>query len=133
MKEQVATIVAAYVRQNSIGASELPVFIQQVSQSLAGLYEPAGSARPEAQIPAVSIRRSVTDDHITCLECGWSGKMLRTHLTRAHGTNPDDYRARWNLRRDYPMTAKNHSAFRAALAKAVGLGVRGRASRFARK
>jgi predicted transcriptional regulator len=124
MKEYVVEIVAAYVRRHSIGASELPALIQQVSQSLAGLGETA-PAPPEVLIPAVPIRRSVADDEITCLECGWSGKMLKRHLT-THGTNPRDYRARWGLRPDYPMTARYYSARRSALAKSLGLGVRGK-------
>jgi predicted transcriptional regulator len=132
MKEQVATIVAAYVRQNSIGASELPALIQRVSQSLAGLAQQPAAAAPVAPTPAVPIRRSVTDDTITCLECGWSGQMLRRHLT-VHGFGPDEYRARWNLGRDYPMTAKNYSARRTALAKATGFGMRGRPRRGSRK
>jgi predicted transcriptional regulator len=47
MKEYVVEIVAAYVRQHSISASELPALIQRVSQSLAGLGETA-PAPPES-------------------------------------------------------------------------------------
>jgi predicted transcriptional regulator len=131
MKEDVVKIVSAYVRKHSIGASELPALIHQVSQSLAGLDETA-PAPPAPLTPAVSIRRSVADDQITCLECGWSGKMLRRHLTK-HGTNPEDYRARWKLSANYPMTSKNYSVFRADLAKSIGLGKIGKTRRVARK
>ena len=124
MKEQVATIVAAYVRRNSIGLSELPALIQRVSQSLAGLSQQPATAPPGTLTPAVPIRRSVADDKVTCLECGWSGQMLRRHLT-THGTNPEGYRARWKLTANYPMTAKYYSVRRSALAKSLGLGKRG--------
>ncbi len=35
---------------------------------------------------------------------------------------PDEYRAKWNLKSDYPMVAPQYAAQRAALAKSIGLG-----------
>ena len=74
--------------------------------------------------PAVPIRRSVTDDHIVCLEDGKRFKTLKRHLT-AHGLTPERYRERYGLPTDYPMTAPGYAAQRSALAKAIGLGVPG--------
>jgi predicted transcriptional regulator len=39
---------------------------------------------------------------------------------------PDDYRAKWKLPSDYPMTAPNYAARRSSLAKSFGLGQRTR-------
>jgi predicted transcriptional regulator len=39
-----------------------------------------------------------------------------------HGLTPEQYRARWGLRRDYPMVAPTYSAQRQALAVQIGLG-----------
>ena len=72
--------------------------------------------------PAVPIKRSVTDDHIVCLEDGKKLKMLKRHLMTDHGLTPEQYRARWGLKPDYPMVAPNYSAQRQALAKQIGLG-----------
>jgi predicted transcriptional regulator len=123
MKEGVAEIVAAYVRKNTITPAELPALIRHVSRALAGLGEGASTA-PAALEPAVPIRRSVSANSITCLDCGWSGKMLKRHLTTAHGMTVDEYRQRWGLSVDYPMVAKSYSARRSELAKASGLGKR---------
>ena len=68
------------------------------------------------------IRRSVTDDHIVCLEDGKKLKMLKPHLMSDHGMSPEAYRAKWGLKPDYPMVAANYSAQRQALAKQFGLG-----------
>jgi predicted transcriptional regulator len=70
----------------------------------------------------VPIRRSVTDDHIVCLEDGKKLKMLKRHLMTDHGMTPDEYRERWGLKRDYPMVASNYSAQRQRLARQIGLG-----------
>ena len=68
------------------------------------------------------IRRSVTDDHIVCLEDGKKLKTLKRHLMTDHGLTPEEYRARWGLKPDYPMVAPNYSAQRQAMAKQIGLG-----------
>src|SRR3546814_17592037 len=52
--------------------------------------------------------------------------MLRRHLMTHYGITPDEYRAKWNLPKDYPMVAPNYAETRRALAKQIGLGTKGR-------
>jgi predicted transcriptional regulator len=125
--ELTTNIVAAYVRRNQIGADQLPVLISTVHQALIGIGKLATEAN-EKRIPAVPIRRSVHRDYVVCLECGWRGQMLRRHLT-GHGLSVDQYRARWNLSREHPLTAPSYSERRSGFAKQLGLGRRRRASR----
>ena len=77
-------IVAAYVHHNQIGADQLPIVISTVHQALAGLGKSKAETEME-QTPAVPIRRSVHQDYVVCLECGWRGKMLKRHLATGHG------------------------------------------------
>uniref|UniRef100_UPI00157CF112 MucR family transcriptional regulator n=1 Tax=Sphingomonas azotifigens TaxID=330920 RepID=UPI00157CF112 len=42
---------------------------------------------------------------------------------------PEDYRARYNLKADYPMVAPAYSEQRRAMAHKIGLGAKGRAAR----
>jgi predicted transcriptional regulator len=125
MKEQVAEIVAAYLRNNSVAPSDVPAVITQVYRSLAELGQPQ-PAEPEAPNPAVPIRRSINPEYITCLDCGAKAKMLRRHLASAHNLTPADYRGRWKLPTDYPLVAPSYAARRSEMAKALGLGRRGR-------
>lgn len=119
-----ADIVAAHVSNNSVAVSDLPLLIQTVHGALAGLGE---IAEPEVkQEPAVSIRASVKPDYIVCLEDGKKMKMLRRHLATDHDMTPDEYRAKWNLPNDYPLVAPNYAEKRRELAKAIGLGTKGR-------
>jgi predicted transcriptional regulator len=125
MIERVAEIVAAYLKRNSIAPDQVPALIQQVNQALTGLgqpQEPPPPALPNA--PAVPIRRSVTPDKIICLDCGYSGVMLKRHIMTAHALSTDEYRTRWKLPSDYPMIAPNYSVRRSELAKSFGLGIR---------
>lgn len=114
-------IVSAYVSNNNIPPAQLPELIVSVSSALGQLSRPE-EPQPEPQKPAVPIRRSVKPDEITCLECGKKFKSIRRHLTSAHGLEPNAYRQKWGLARDYPMTAPNYAERRSQLAKSIGLG-----------
>jgi predicted transcriptional regulator len=72
--------------------------------------------------PAVPIRKSVTNDHVYCLEDGKKFKSIRRHLMTAHGLTPDQYREKWSLSAQYPMVAPSYASARSDLAKNSGLG-----------
>jgi predicted transcriptional regulator len=64
---QVAEIVTSYLRHHQIAPDQLPGLIVEVHRALAGL----GRVTPGQQ-PAVPIRRSVQQDFVVCLECGFA-------------------------------------------------------------
>ena len=71
-------IVVAYVANNTVAMAELGDMIGSVGRALDTLGRAqAGPARPE---PAVPVRRSIQDEHLTCLICGKQQKVLRRHL-----------------------------------------------------
>ena len=113
-------IVAAHVSNNNVAVEDVPSLIQNVYGALAGLgVAEQEEERPE---PAVSIRASVKNDHLVCLEDGKKMKMLKRHLMTDHGMTPAEYRARWHLPADYPMVAPDYAEKRRDLAKKIGLG-----------
>ena len=114
-------IVAAHVSNNSVSVGDLPTLISNVYSALAGLNQEAPVAEPAPE-PAVSIRASVKNDHIVCLEDGKKLKMLKRHLATRYNMTPEQYRARWNLPADYPMVAPAYAEKRRELAKKIGLG-----------
>jgi len=120
--ELTADIVSAHVENNSVSVSDLPNLIKNVHDTLAGLGNVAPVEAEAKQEPAVSIRTSVKPDYIVCLEDGKKLKMLKRHLMTAYQMTPDDYRSKWNLPKDYPMTAPNYAATRKELALKIGLG-----------
>ena len=110
-------IVAAHLRKNTVPVDQVPALISDIHQTIAGL----GIEQPDLT-PAVPIKRSVRKATIVCLECGKTGKMLKRHLSTAHGLVVSEYRARWKLPADYPVVAPNYAAARSELAKKIGLG-----------
>jgi len=115
-------IVASFVANNSVPASELPALIMSVADTFRGMGAPEPSKEPRK--PAVPIKRSVQPDFIVCLEDGKKLKMLKRHLRTAYDMSPEDYRERWGLPADYPMVAPNYAKQRSRLAKKIGLGRR---------
>ena len=120
----VAWIVRSYVAQNTIGIDQLAGLISTVHRSLSGLGRSA--LVPGPLVPAVSIRQSVQRDRVVCLECGFLSQMLRRHIRVAHGLEPAQYRVRWRLPPDHPITAPAYSERRSAVAKQIGFGRRPR-------
>ena len=127
-----AEVVAAYVRNNPLPASELAGVIGTIHASLAQLKD-GGAAQAEPPKPAVPIKKSVTPDYIVCLEDGKKLKMLKRHLRTTYGLTPEEYRAKWGLAPDYPMVAPNYAKQRSAFAKEIGLGRKTRRRSGARK
>jgi MucR family transcriptional regulator, transcriptional regulator of exopolysaccharide biosynthesis len=118
-----ADIVSAYVGNNTVSSAEIPALISQVYSALMRISTGAAVAGPaESLKPAVSIKRSITPDHLVCLEDGKRFKSLKRHLGTQYQMTPDQYRAKWNLPADYPMVAPNYAAVRSQLAKQMGLG-----------
>jgi predicted transcriptional regulator len=120
-----ADIVAAHVSNNSVAISDIPLVIRSVHEALAGLSSKI-EPEPEPQQPAVSVRASVKPDYIVCLEDGKKLTMMRRYLMTNFGMTPDEYRAKWNLPKDYPMVAPNYAEKRRELAKQIGLGTKDR-------
>ena len=118
-------IVAAHVSNNTVALGDLPQLINQVYNSLAtiGVAPAVPAVRPQ---PAVSIKKSVQADYIVCLEDGKKLKMLKRYLRARYNISPDEYRAKWGLPADYPMTAPNYAAKRSEFAKKFGLGKPGK-------
>jgi len=120
--ELAADIVSAYVSNNVVAVGDLPQVIADVHAALARISGGEPGAQLEPQKPAVSPKKSITPEHIVCLEDGKKFKSLKRHLRTHYDLSPEEYREKWGLPADYPMVAPNYAAARSALAKKMGLG-----------
>jgi len=108
------------VRNNPVQGGELASLIRDVNSTLTALDKDAPGG--EAKKPAVSIKKSITDEFLICLEDGKKFKSLKRHLRSKYGLSPEEYREKWGLPYDYPMVAPSYARKRSALAKEMGLG-----------
>lgn len=117
-----ADIVAAYVSNNSVPAAELSTLIASIYSALSGLGQSGASEAPAVEkLTPAQIRKSITPDALISFVDGRPYKTLKRHLA-GNGMTIEEYRERFGLPRDYPSTAANYSAQRAAMAKSIGLG-----------
>jgi predicted transcriptional regulator len=113
-------IVVSYVRHHRLGPDQLSDLITSVHRAIGQLRQPP---EPEEVVtPAVSVRRSVHQHYVVCLDCGYRGKTLRRHINTQHALTRDEYLRHWGLRSDHPLTAPAYSERRSQLAKSLGLG-----------
>ena len=117
-----ASIVSAYVSNNTTPASEIPALIGQIHAALVRVAVGRVETPLEPSKPAVSVKKSVTAEYLVCLEDGKRFKSLKRHLRTQYNMTPEQYRDKWGLPPDYPMVAPNYAAARSELAKQMGLG-----------
>jgi predicted transcriptional regulator len=120
--ELTASIVSAYVSNNSVPASDLPALISRVHAALTRVLSGHGDAPGESPKPAIPVKKSIAPEYIVCLEDGKKFKSLKRHLRAQYSMTPEQYREKWGLAPDYPMVAPNYAAARSRLAKQMGLG-----------
>jgi predicted transcriptional regulator len=109
-------------------ADAVPAFLTSMHAALVKLDAPAeADQQPAAPTdaeysPATTARKSLASpDQIISMIDGKPYRTLRRHLS-SNGLTPEEYRARYNLKPDYPMVAPAYSEARRAMAKKIGLG-----------
>lgn len=114
-------IVSSLLVNQKLETSQVTSVIDDVFNKLKEL-EATAEAEGGRLRPAVPVDESISEDYITCLEDGKKFKMLKKHLMSVYGMTPNEYRRKWNLDPDYPMTAPSYAVKRQELAKKIGLG-----------
>ena len=126
--ELAAELTAAWLANPNTrtNADDVPAFLRSMHAAVAqlsGASTPPTTEEPaQTYEPAVTVRKSLASpDHIISMIDGKPYKTLRRHLS-SNGLTPEEYRARYNLKADYPMVAPTYSEARRTMAKSIGLG-----------
>lgn len=114
-------IVAARVNESDLDGKQIVALFKAVYSGIKNIVEAETNSATD-QKPFVPIEDSVTPDYLICLEDGKKMKMLRRYLRTNFDMTPDEYREKWGLPADYPMTAPSYAKKRSSLAKDIGLG-----------
>lgn len=118
-------IVVAFASNNKVEAEQLPGLILSVHQALGGAGHEVVEEPTIDRPTSAQIRKSIMPEGLISFEDGKTYKSLRRHLS-ARGMTFPEYREKWGLPYDYPSVAPAYSARRSELAKALGLGQKGR-------
>ncbi|MGM0422124.1 MAG: MucR family transcriptional regulator [Pseudomonadota bacterium] len=115
-------VVSSRIVNSDLSSEDISKMIKKIYATMQEITNTETVNTPTAQTPYVPVHESIKPDYIICLEDGRKMKMLRRHLKTAYNMSPEEYREKWNLPPDYPMTAPNYAKRRSALAKKIGLG-----------
>lgn len=138
----VAQVTASYLRRNPASVEQITPIVRKITAALEEADQtlrrgafPAGvadsgatniSVEDGASAPAVPVEQSVHPDYLICLEDGERLRRLKRHLLSAHGMTPEQYKAKWNLPGDYPMTAERSGERTAEKVRRTGSKPKGR-------
>jgi len=129
-------LVSAYVSNTNtrLTAEEFQALIRETFATLSSLEVAPAPSPPEDIAPEpkskAEIKKSIGTTSLISFEDGKPYKSLKRHLG-TRGLSPADYRAKWGLPTDYPMVHPAYSAQRSELARAIGLGSKGRQAKAA--
>ena len=140
MSKQFVRLAANIVIANSMGkgftTEQLTQMLKEVAETLEGLaVETEGIAAAESAQTAVPSdwKASIGRNTITCMICGYSGKLLTPHLKSKHKTTPREYRKQFAIPAGTPLVSKAYQAKRKKIAKESGLGEKLKQARKAKK
>jgi predicted transcriptional regulator len=114
-----ARVVSAFTERNHINPQDLPQLILDVVKVFRELE---GRGDVAAPIPAVPIKKSISDEFIVCLEDGKKLRTLKRYLSTRYGLSIEAYKTKWGLPGDYPACAPAYARLRSRVAKRAGLG-----------
>ncbi len=142
MSKQFVKLAADIVIANSTGkgfnTEQLTHMLKAVADTLEDLAGETGApmaaalAAPAVKVPA-TWKASIGKNAITCMICGYSGKLLVPHLKSKHQTTPKDYRKEFGIPARTPLVSKAYRAKRSKIAKETGIGEKLREARKAKK
>jgi predicted transcriptional regulator len=142
MSKQFVRLAADIVIANSTGkgftTEQLTQMLKEVADTLEGLaletegMVAAESTSTETAVPA-DWKASIGKNTITCMICGYSGKLLTPHLKSKHKTTPKEYRKQFAMPARTPLVSKAYRAKRIKIAKESGIGEKLRQARKAKK
>jgi predicted transcriptional regulator len=142
MSKQFVRLAADIVIANSTGkgftTDQLTQMLKAVADTLEELAVETGGimaaerSPSEAGIPT-DWKASIGRNTITCMICGYSGKLLTPHLKSKHKTTPREYRKQFAMPARTPLVSKAYRAKRSKIAKETGIGEKLRQARKAKK
>jgi predicted transcriptional regulator len=119
--EMSAEIVAAQARQRNLSPEEIAESLRKVFMTLKQVQQSDNGIEPEETVtrdPQSSIQRN----HVLCLECGKSFKLLSNRHLALHNLTPREYKLKYGIRMTQALSARTLSARRRKLAKDLGMG-----------
>jgi predicted transcriptional regulator len=133
-----ADIVIANSTGKGFTTEQLTQMLKSIADTLEELAAEHGgmvAAEPSSSETGVPTnwKASIGKNIITCMICGYSGKLLTPHLKSKHKTTPREYRKQFAMPARTPLVSKAYRAKRSKIAKETGIGEKLKQARKAKK
>ena len=134
--EMAKDIVIAHATTTPMSKEDLLKEIQDVYAALSALEKGGDVVAEVVEVaeeikPAISAKKSIGKNAITCIICGESMKTLSRHLMAKHNMKAAAYRKEFGIPRTQALAAKSYSETRKQMAIESGLGEKLAAARAA--
>ena len=103
---QALSITRAQAGVRSMTAQEIVAYAKDIAQGIRQMQGDATSPSGAAD-PAVDPKDAVRESTVVCLECGAKFKMLTKRHLAQHGLTPDEYKAKWGLKKGTSLACKS--------------------------
>ncbi|ABM27895.1 MucR family transcriptional regulator [Nitratidesulfovibrio vulgaris] len=108
--KQALEIVRAQARVRAMTADEMASMVKALAASIQGLMDggpPEEHCEEEDEDGVVlEATKSIRERSVLCLECGKSFRILTTRHLASHGLTPDEYRAKWGIKKGGSLICK---------------------------
>jgi predicted transcriptional regulator len=104
-------IAKAQAGVRNMTEEEIASLVQAIADQLRNVQTHVEEKRGQGrQKPAVDPRKSsIREKSVICLECGQAFKILSKRHLATHGMTPQDYKAKWGLKKNQSLVAKSLS------------------------
>lgn len=87
-------------------AEEITDMLTKVARGIEAAAGGGVTACDPDEGPAMDPKKSIRETSITCLECGKRFKVLTKKHLAHHGLTPDEYRAKYGMKKGQPLACK---------------------------
>jgi predicted transcriptional regulator len=119
--EMCSEIVTAQASQIRMSPDEIGDSLRQVFQTLQDVQHVRQTEEFDNTLPR-DPQASIQRNHVICLECGKSFKLLSNRHLALHGLKPREYKLKYGIRMTQALSARTLSTRRRKLAKELGMG-----------
>lgn len=100
-------IVKAQASVRAMTADEITAMLVHVARGIEAASGGGVTACDSSEGPAMDPKKSIRERSITCLECGKRFKVLTKKHLAHHGLTPDEYRAKYGMKKTQALACKS--------------------------
>jgi len=104
---QAMAITSAQAGVRAMTAQEVVAYAQEVAAGIRQLQGGVAGASAGAAEPACNPKDAVRETSVICLECGAKFKMLTKRHLEQHGLTPEEYKAKWGLKKGASLACRS--------------------------